>query len=116
MTTTKKPDGVSTTKKADTKMTTKKPDTKVTKPVKADKKDDPMVQPRKPAKKPAKTPARKLGGKKKKVKVCKVVPPPKPPCNTTQYGCCPDGSSPAQGPFAAGERMFNILSNSGRIN
>ena len=54
----------------------------------------------KTAAKPGKS--KSFPGKKKKMKVCKVVPQPKPKCDTTEYGCCPDGTSPAKGPFESG--------------
>lgn len=54
------------------------------------------------SKSPGKSKARKFPKKTKLEKVCSVVPAPKPPCNTTEYGCCPDGVSPAKGPFEAG--------------
>lgn len=82
-----KPTGKDVTTKKPT-ATTKKPDGKAT--TKA------------PAKSKAKQP---LGGGKKKKKFCKVIVPERPNCNTTQHGCCPDGTTPAKGPFGAGMRF-----------
>ena len=50
---------------------------------------------------PGKSKAKKLVGGKKK-KMCKAVMVEKPNCNTTQHGCCPDGTTVAKGPFGAG--------------
>ena len=85
--TTKKADGATTKKPTDAKPTTKAP---------------------------GKSKAKKLGGGKKK-KMCKAVIPEKPNCNTTQHGCCPDGTTVAKGPFGAGKNKNNNHSNSEKI-
>lgn len=54
------------------------------------------------ASKAAKCKAKTFPGKKKKAKVCRVVEAPKPDCSSTPHGCCPDGISPAKGPFETG--------------
>ena len=69
----------------------------------------------KTAAKPGKSKAKSFPGKKKKMKVCKVVPQPKPKCDTTEYGCCPDGTSPAKGPFESGIFELSIQLTGGAL-
>lgn len=93
-----------TTTKKPAKATVKKPDVQVIEndKVKADSDSSPKREDNMPLAKPPKSKAKSFPGKKKKVKVCKVVAQPKPKCDKTEYGCCPDGVSPAKGPFEAG--------------
>lgn len=96
-----KPDAKAATTK---KPTTKKPDVQVIEndKVKADAAASSERNDKLPTPKPGKSKAKSFPGKKKKMKVCKVVPPPQTKCDMTEYGCCPDGVSPAKGPFEAG--------------
>lgn len=105
----------STKKETTTSKPSKKPGVEVIEndKVKADaaaskkgKEDSTRVDTAKPGRSKAKSP---FSGKKKKMKVCKVVAPPKPKCDATEYGCCPDGTSPAKGPFEAGMFVLKLF-------
>ena len=125
-TTTQKP--TKDAKETSTQKPTKdaKKETSTQKPSKDAKKDATTVKPAKTVKKPGveviesdtmksgtkapgKSKAKSFPGKKKKVKECRVVTPEKPNCNKTEYGCCPDGVTPAKGPFEAGNNNFSSL-------
>ena len=72
---------------------------------------------KKKKKKKKKTPEEKLQGSSKaegirdalppkKTRVCRVEASPQRGCNSTDFGCCPDGVTPAEGPFSAGYSLF----------